>query len=590
MSGNRNRLLQSLTLSAIVISIAGNFAWAREPLQGSARVTHSTSPSYHPSPRRIPAWTPQNTGTSQADALVKNYQLDAAEKIYRKLLTQNSRNAAAWNGMGKVAFERVQSADRLVREQSERWYAEAVQDFMTALRYRPGYVEAHLNLAKVYMTRGQFSSAQDEIAQAQSISPNSSTVLSAKGEYWLARNQPAEALPILQKAAKMRPGDFHTNALLAQAYQRSGNWSAAYRTVQLAINQNPKSYEDYITLGQLHEEHGNRASAGEAYRRAVELKPESVTTRTTLADFYEKQGDFRSAAEQLKTLADSGSADWPLINRVGKLSVKSGQPDVAVNYYRNWLDEHPDDIKAKEGLSYAKREVARQKIRNDDLISQGEAKRYAEQSIQYNPENYEARLIVAKLDREIGTKPKKMEPAMVDVALNHADYRPSQAYDRAELLLSRYQFSEAQKAYREARMSDMSPRGQMVFGELLLTKGLPDLAEEAFQQVLRMLPENTSAQLGLAKAREAKEKSDELVRNAKKSPSDTAIRQAQESLKLNAQNADAYYLLAHFEESRKRFSEAADYYYAYQELCMNAEEARQAGRKIDSLKRKMSSP
>jgi tetratricopeptide (TPR) repeat protein len=309
-----------------------------------------------------------------------------------------------------------------------------------------------------------------------------------------------------------------------------------------------------------------------------------------MADFYEKRGDFRTAAEQLKGLVDSGLGDWPLVNRVGKLSVKSGQPDVAVHYYRDWLDAHPEDEKAKEGLSYAKRELARQKSRNDDLISQGEAKRYAEQSIQYNPENYEARLIVAKLDREIGIQPKRMEAGMTDIALNKMDYRPSQAFDRAEILLSRYQFEAAKKAYREARLSDMSPRGQMVFGELLLTKGLPDLAQEAFQQVLRMLPENPSAQLGLAKVREAKEKSDNLIVEAKKGHPDSAIEQAQKALKLNAENSDAYYLLARLSEKQKDYSAAADYYYAYQELSINTADSREASRKIDSLKRKMTSP
>lgn len=357
--------------------------------------------------------------------------------------------------------------------------------------------------------------------------------------------------------------------------------------IQAALAKNPKSAQVHLDAGKFYEQQGNQATAEAQYQQAIALKPDSIEARTVLANLYEKRGDFRSAVEQLKSLVDSGKATWPLVDRVGKLSVRSGQPDVAVYYYRNWLNTHPDDIKASNGVSYAKKELARQKSRSDDLISQGEALRYAEQALQYNPENYEARLIAAKLNQQIGDSKPKMALGMVDVALNQVDFRSSQAYERGELLLSRYQFGQAEQAFREAQLSDVSPRGQMVLGELLLTQGLPSLAEEAFQRVLNMLPGNASARLGLAKAKEAKAKSEELILSAKRSDRESAESQAKAALKLNVKNADAYYLLAQLNEKTHDYSEAADYYYAYRELYPASNQS-SISRKIESLKQKIS--
>lgn len=576
----RLKVHTAILLATLMVIPCGKLS--AKTLHGSATITSSSAGT-----PVAKAWAPTQASIHQADALASAYKLDSAEQIYRRLLKLNPKNAAAWNGLGKVAFYRTQSSNQNLRNRTDSLHAEAIQHFLTAIRYQPGYVEAHVNLAKVYMAQGRNFLANEAINKALSLSPNNAGALAAQGQWYLSQSRYQEALRVLQKASQKRPSDAGIKSLLAKAYIGCGDLDTAHKVLQTALAKEPSVAQAFFQAGRLYEQQGNDAAAEEAYRKAIAIKPEWPEARIGLVDFYEKHGDFRAAASQLKSLVDSGVAEWPIINRIGKLSVKSGQPDVAVHYYRKWLDAHPEDIKAQEGLSYAKRELARQKFRNDDLISQGEAKRYAEQALQYNPENYEARLIAAKLDREIGVTPPKKEPGMVDVALAQTDYRSYQSFERGELLLERYQFAQADYAFRQARLSDVSPRGQMVLGELLLTKGLPQLAEESFSQVLAMLPGNASAQLGLAKAREAREKSDELVLVAKKNKPEQAVRQAREALKLNVKNAEAYRILARAAEASQRYGEAADYYYACRELTQDPAEARELTRKIEQLKRKI---
>jgi tetratricopeptide (TPR) repeat protein len=362
----------------------------------------------------------------------------------------------------------------------------------------------------------------------------------------------------------------------------------------MAQHLDPDNAPVQAQLGKIYSQQGNGAAAEEHYLQALRLKPEYTEARRQLADLYEQRGDLASALEQLKTMAATQPPDWSLTDRIGRLSIKANQPEAAVTYYRKWLNHGPANEKeAEAALSFAKTRLAGKKLRDDNLISQGEAKRYAEQAVKYQPDNFEARLIDAKLGQRIGepTVPSAKDPALVDVALQQPTYSPHQSFERGQLLLARFQFDAAEDAFRTARRSDPSPRGQMTFGELFLTQGLPAMAEEAFQQVLRQLPENDSARLGLAEARDARQHSDALVAEARlhwqRDQVDIAIQKVKEALRVDAMNDDGYYLLAQLVEKRKDYAQAADYYYAYLQLHPMSEDAPRIRRKIESLKAKL---
>lgn len=583
----RDKAALALILAALLAQslILADDSDARQPLKGTA--------SFNEKPLGTP-YAPKNRTVQRADILAKNFQLNAAEILYKQCLKSDPRNAGAWNGLGKVAWFRTTSSNQNLRDQSDNLLEKAIQNFLTALRYQPGYVEAHVNLASVYMEQGRMADADEQIERALGYNPSSPLALEKKGE-WLVRNREYdEGLPYLKKAIRLNSADASAHYYLGVAYAARNELDAAHQALMMAQSLDPSSAPVHLQLALIYEKQGNGSAAIEQYQQALALKPELVKARLKLADYLEKRGDMSGALEHLKTAMETEPPSWELTNRIGKLAVQNNQPTVAVKYYRKWLNEHPDDPKAREGLTYAKTKLSKYKKQDDDLISQGEAKRYAEQAMKYQPNNFEARLISAKLDREMGkTLPSQTgkDPHMVDVALSQPAFEPYQAFEKGQLLMSRYQFAAADAAFENARTSAMDNRSQMTFGELFLTKGLPSLAEESFRQVLRKLPDNASAQLGLSKAQEARHKASELItearQNHRKNSLDMAISQANEALQYDFKNADAHYLLGQLYEKQKSYAQAADHYYAYVNLSPMSEDTERVKRHIASLKEKM---
>lgn len=576
-----------IALSILIGGITSLDAIARTPLQGSATVDDELpieAQPYHPRYKPI----------VQADLWVSQYKLKAAEAVYRNVLAQNPKNPGAWNGLGKVAYYKTTSSNQNLREQTDDLYAEAIQHFMTALRYQPGYWEAHVNLAAVYMEQGRMAEAADHLAQALRLRPNDDNALARQGEWLVRQERVNDALPYLKQAIRRNSANVSAHYYLAVAQAARNELDAALENLNTTLWLDPTNAPAHYQMGLIYEKQGNGAAAVEHYLKAVSLKPELEKARLKLADYYEQRGDVSSALEQLKNILDSTeSPDWELTDRVGKLSIRNQQADQAVRTYRAWLNEHPEDSQASSALSMAKSQLAKQKLRDDDLISQGEAKRYAEQAIKYQPNNFEARMMNAKLDREMSA-PSPLagnDPAMVDVALQKQVFQPYQSFEKGELLLARYRFQEAEQAFRQARLAGEGNRSEMVFGELFLAKGLPALAEEAFKRVLRELPGNASARLGMAKAEEAREQSRELVAEARlnhrKDALQVAILQLEKALKANVKNAQAHYLLAQLYEKTDEYAPAADHYYAYIQLEPTASNAGSVKRKIDNLKQRI---
>jgi len=564
---------------------------ARTPLHGSTRVdeqendeaTFSATP-YHPRQR----------GILQADRYAADYKLKAAEVLYRQILRQNPKSPGAWNGLGKVSYFKTTSSNQNLRSQTEALQSEAIQDFLSALRYQPGYVEAHVNLASVYMEQGRMGDAQDHLDRALQLWPHYDYALAKKGEWLVRQDRDNEALPYLQQAIKRNSTNASAHYYLAVAQAARNELDAALDNLQTTIWLDPVNAPAHYQMALIYEKQGNGAAAVEHYLKAVSLKPELENARLRLADYYEQRGDTASALEQLKNVMDSTETPgWELTDRVARLSVANQQPELAVKNYREWLNEHPDDPQASSALSYAKTQVAKQKLRDDDLISQGEAKRYAEQAVKYQPNNFDARMINARLDRQMRNPSTIVgkDPGMVDAALQKTAFQPYQSYEQGEMLLARYQFQEAERMFRNARRTGEGNRSQMVFGELFLTQGLPALAEESFNLVLKQLPANASARLGIAKAREAREESQEWLaearQNTKKNALPVAILQLEKALRADIKNAQAHYLLGQLYEKTDEYAPAADHYYAYIELEPNAKNADSVKRKIGSLKLKI---
>lgn len=572
-----------------------------KPLRGSATITHQgvSAKPYYPGTRII----------QRADWLAEQYKLDAAQELYENALRQNPYNAGAHNGLGKVAYYRTTSNSQTHRDNSASLRAEAIQHYLKALSLQPNYVEARLNLGTIYMEQGRLADAAEEFERAYELSPKNPHVLERMGAIRVEMGEDNAALPYLEESIRINSANETAHYYLGRVAINRGEYDRAHKALQTALyqyrNKGVQSAPVHYELGRLYENQGNGAAAVNEYRTALRIKPELHRASKRLAAYYESRGDYSDALEALKNVLASDSASEPAefetLDRVAKISIRNNQPEIAAQYYQSWLNNRPGEheAQAKAGLSYAQTQIAKAKKRDDDLVSRGEARQQAEQALVFNPNNFEAKLIQTKLDKEIG-KPasaaytvygEPVEPGFINVALTQPSVQAHQSFKQGELLMYRYQFNQADAAFRTARRSAKTAREALVFGELFLEKSLPHLAEECFRHVLKFLPGNESARIGLAKAEQARKSSEQLVLDAqfhkRKGYRDKAIQQAEQALKHNMRNPMAHYYLGVWYEDEKLYARAADHYYAYVQLSPAAENRASVERRIDRLKDKM---
>lgn len=588
--------LTSTCLLLFILGVAFNpEAMAqRTTLRGGASYTQDEIelplPNYYTRP-----YYPHSPVIQRADRYAAQFKLKAAESLYNEILDQNPRSAPAWNGLGKVAFYKTTSSNQNLRDEQERLRAEAKQAFLTALRYQPGYVEAQVNLARVLMEEGRMSEAGEWLQKALWFGPRDYRTLAGQGEWLVRKERYDEAVPYLRRSIQLNSAGDTAHYFLGTAYAALNREDEALDQLQTTIWLNPNHAPAHYQMGRIYQKQGNGAAAVEHYQTALHLKPELYPAREQLARYLEDKGDITQALFHWKRLQESYPGDWEMTQRIARLSIRNQQPDVAIAQYRDWIKNHPYDTqRAETGLSLAKTELARLKLRDSDLISQGEAKRYVEQALNYQPNNFEARMLNAKLDRDMGGAKSPIagkEPGMVDVALRQPSQQPYQSFEQGRLWLARYQFGQAETAFREARRVGEGNRNDMVFGELFLNMGLPELAQECFRKVLISQPGNASAQMGTYKAKEAQMKSRELMAEALQLSNrqnwTVSIDKLERALTQNIKNAEAHYRLGQLYEKTRQYAQAADHYYAYINLAPQGDWVDTAKARIGKLTEKM---
>lgn len=133
---------------------------------------------------------------------------------------------------------------------------------------------------------------------AQSVSEDQFQSLLKQG-FWLHQQARfREAIPLLERARGLEPGDYFANLLLGIDFLRTGKTAEAVPRLELAARTRPGEEipEDY--LGEAEARLGRYGQAAEAYRRAIERGHGSEQALESSADFALER--FRQIGERLR--------------------------------------------------------------------------------------------------------------------------------------------------------------------------------------------------------------------------------------------------------------------------------------------------
>jgi predicted CXXCH cytochrome family protein len=195
--------------------------------------------------------------------------LDRAIQEYRQAQISNADRAEAHVSLGSLdaRFGRPEAAE---------------EDYRQALRLRPDFIPAYVNLADLYRARGQEDRVVQTLEQALKVDPRSSDAYEAMALSLVRQKRLREAIPMLAKAAALRPDVPRYAYVHAIALHEAGETRQALDALRRAHERHPADRHVLIALTEYSEAAGDRAAARRWAGKLVELSPGDADARRML--------------------------------------------------------------------------------------------------------------------------------------------------------------------------------------------------------------------------------------------------------------------------------------------------------------------
>ena len=205
-----------------------------------------------------------------------------------------------------------------------------------AIRRDPKSVDAHLDLAEVFLNQAQLPAALEQLEQAQALSPQSATVLAKGGELLILSGQLPEGLSRVEQAIKFD----ERKVLDALGLPVEGRISASERNAALL------------------------ALCDATEKKLEAMPPSSVARDVALAGLYTLSGDDAAAARVYQRLAFAPQIAKPNDNAFARAidAMHQHRYDTAEAGLLRWLALHPGDLSARYKLVVVRRQVAMSQI------------------------------------------------------------------------------------------------------------------------------------------------------------------------------------------------------------------------------------
>ncbi len=215
-------------------------------------------------------------------------------------------------------------------------WAKAEGHLRRAILRDPNSVDAHLDLAEVFLNQAQLPAALEQLEQAGALSPKSATVLAKSGELLILSGQLPEGLSRVELAIKT---------------DESETLDALELPVEGRISANE------VSAGLL-------ALCAAAEEKLEAMQPSSVARDVALAGLYALSGDDAAAARAYQRLAAAPHIAKPTQSAFARAmdAIHQHRYETAEAALLRWLAVHPGDPSARYELVLVRRQLAMAQI------------------------------------------------------------------------------------------------------------------------------------------------------------------------------------------------------------------------------------
>ena len=160
--------------------------------------------------------------------------------------------------------------------------AEAAEQFKTALKIKPDYVDAHYNLGYALSRQGNLDAGIYHFDETLRLDPKNLKALNNLGVTLALQGRYGEAANYFEAALKQDPRDADVHYNLAIALKNMGNPDDAAKQFARVLALDSRHAEAHYNLGLLKKERGQADAANQHFARALEINPDFEEARRNL--------------------------------------------------------------------------------------------------------------------------------------------------------------------------------------------------------------------------------------------------------------------------------------------------------------------
>ena len=267
-----------------------------------------------------------------------------AEKLLQEISRENPTDPATYFFLGSIAYE-------------AKDYDKAAENFETALKLNPEFEPLYYDLAGVHIARQQPAEALTLLQRARSKFKLSfvlefySGIAQGMMENWseaLSRLTSAEIVARTTEPNRLNHLFYYQ---LGSVHERSGNISEAVKQLRKALELQPEYADALNYLGYMWAERGeNLDEALSMIERAVKAEPDNEAFLDSLAwVLFKLKRNEEALMWMQKAIAKSDEPDATLFDHLGDIYLELNKPELARDAYSKSLAAKPDE-KIREKL------------------------------------------------------------------------------------------------------------------------------------------------------------------------------------------------------------------------------------------------
>jgi len=226
----------------------------------------------------------------------------------------------------------------------------AVKELETLAAAKPDDYQAHFNLGRAYLARGEFEKALPQFRETLKLRRDYPAARLNMARLALGLGSPEAALQFAQDTLALKPGDSAATVIRAEAHLRMGQTDQAAVLLDRLLDTHPYDTDALLESGVVNLRRQRYSEAEKAFRQAYNLDPSSPRGLSGVAETHLLAKEPEKAVQTIAVEVEKAPQRADLRKALAAVEFRAGQFAKAVADYRSILDNYKDSPKEQADL------------------------------------------------------------------------------------------------------------------------------------------------------------------------------------------------------------------------------------------------